>query len=130
MRTLDRYMTRHPHSIRVDEKLQTAAKLMSSLGVRHLPVLNAGELVGILSERDIRLATSASMGHLKVSDVCIDEPYAVDVDTSLFIVANTMAEKRIGSAVVLENGKVAGIFTATDACRALSEVLMPLPGSA
>ena len=38
--TLERYMTRHPHSIRIDEKLTTAAQLMTKLGVRHLPVLD------------------------------------------------------------------------------------------
>jgi hypothetical protein len=36
-----------------------------------------------------------------------------------------MAEKKLGSAIVLEDGKVAGIFTAVDACRALAEVLGP-----
>ena len=128
--TLDRYMTRHPHSIRFDEKLETAAKLMAKLGVRHLPVLEAGKLVGVLSERDVRLATSANIGRVHVSEVCIDEPYTVDVDTSLFVVATSMAEKRIGSAIVLENGKVIGIFTTTDACRALADAMAPRPGSA
>ena len=121
--TLERYMTRHPHSIRYDEKLDAAFQLMTTLGVRHLPVLDAGKLMGILSERDVRLANSANIGRLKVSDVCIDEPYAVDVDTSLFIVAATMAEKKIGSAVILEEGRLVGIFTATDACRALADTL-------
>jgi acetoin utilization protein AcuB len=38
-------------------------------------------------------------------------------------VARTMAEKRIGSAIVAKNGKLVGIFTVTDACRALAQVL-------
>ena len=128
--TLDRYMTRHPHSIRVDENIVTAQRLMSSLGVRHLPVLDGGTLVGILSDRDLKLAQSPGPRPLKVSDICVDEPYAIDIDTSISIVAAEMAEKRIGSAIVLENGRIAGIFTATDACRALADVLAPAPGSA
>lgn len=122
--TLERYMTRHPHSIRIDEKLATAAKLMSSLGVRHLPVLDAGELVGVISDRDLKRVSEGAAD--RVSDVCIDDPYAVDIDTSLFIVAMTMAEKKIGSVIVLEQGRLAGIFTAVDACRALADTLAPV----
>ena len=122
--TLERYMTRHPHSIRLDEKVATAHKLMVLLGVRHLPVLDGGRLVGVLSERDLKFA-SADGRALAVSDVCIDEPYAVDVDTSVYVVATAMADKKIGSTIVLEDGKLAGIFTAVDACRALADALAP-----
>lgn len=120
--TLDRYMTRHPHSIRVDENLENAAALMSNLGVHHLPVVEGGRLVGVLSDRDVRVADAAKK---RVRDLYIDEPYAVDVDTSLFVVAAMVAQKHIGSTVVLEDGKLAGIFTATDACRALADALGP-----
>jgi acetoin utilization protein AcuB len=125
--TLERYMTRHPHTIRIDEKLDTAQKLMSSLGVRHLPVLEAGKLVGVVSDRDMKGAGKSADARksVLVSDVFIEEPFSVDIDTSLFVVAQTMAEKKLGSAIVLEEGKVAGIFTAVDACRALADVLGP-----
>ena len=125
--TLERYMTRHPHTIRIDEKLDTARKLMTSLGVRHLPVLEAGKLVGVVSDRDLKSASTSETASKKklVSDVFIEEPFSIDIDTSLFVVARTMADKKIGSAIVLEDGKVAGIFTAVDACRALAEVLGP-----
>ena len=123
--TLERYMTRHPHTIRYDEKLSTAAALMASLNVRHLPVLEGGELRGVMSDRDLRLAKGRDLSTIKVMDVCVDEPYAIDVDTSLFLVAQHMAERHIGSALVLEEGKVVGIFTATDACRALADALRP-----
>lgn len=121
--SLERYMTRHPHSIRFDEKIKTAADLMEKLHVRHLPVLNGGNLVGVLSDRDVRLVNTTGAKDVRVDDVCVDEPYSVDVDTSLWIVADTMAKKKIGSTLVLEGGKVVGIFTATDACRALAEML-------
>jgi acetoin utilization protein AcuB len=121
--TLERYMTRHPHSIRVDETIATAEQLMRSHHVRHLPVLDGGDLVGVLSERDVRLAATLPVRALKVSDVYVEEPYAVDIDTSVVQVASTMAKKKLGSTIILENGKLAGIFTATDACRALADVL-------
>lgn len=49
--------------------------------------------------------------------------YAVDPNTSLDVVAEALAEHKYGSAVVLQNGKVVGIFTTNDACRALAELL-------
>ena len=121
--TLDRYMTRHPHSIRVDDTLATAKKMMAHLQVRHLPVLEAGNVIGVVSERDVAFAERAGAGAKKVSDACVEEAYAVDIDTSLFVVATAMAEKKIGSAIILEDGKLAGIFTTVDACRALADSL-------
>jgi acetoin utilization protein AcuB len=49
--------------------------------------------------------------------------YAVQPDTTLDVVAEALAEHKYGSAVVLDNEKVVGIFTTNDACRALAELL-------
>ena len=49
--------------------------------------------------------------------------YAVGPDAPLDEVAGEMAGHKYGSAVVLQNGKVVGIFTTVDACRALQELL-------
>lgn len=118
------FMTRHPHSIRVDETVHHAQKMMEKLSVRHLPVLSAGEIVGVVSDRDLRLVRGDA--HVvKVEDVCVDEPVTVDVDTSVFVVAGIMAERRVGSVLVTEDGKLAGIFTTTDACRTLAAALAP-----
>jgi acetoin utilization protein AcuB len=53
----------------------------------------------------------------------IDDPYQVAPETPINEVANTMAKERLGSAVVVKNGRVVGIFTTVDACRCLAEVL-------
>ena len=121
---LKNVMTRHPHSIRLDESVATARKLMATLNVRHLPVLKAGELVGVISDRDLRLVKSEASG-VSVEDLCVDDPIVVDSSTSVFVVASVMAERRIGSVLVTEGGKLAGIFTTTDACRVLAALLHP-----
>ncbi len=51
------------------------------------------------------------------------ESYVVDAQTPLDEVLDHMASHRIGSALVTSNGELAGIFTATDACRAFAEFL-------
>jgi acetoin utilization protein AcuB len=122
--TVEHFMTRHPHSIRAGESLATAEELMARFDCHHLPVLEGGQLVGILSDRDIRLVKKADHGvdlkKVTVESACVEDPHQVDIDTSVTTAAEVMAEKRIHSLLVMEQGKLAGIFTATDACRALA----------
>lgn len=54
--------------------------------------------------------------------MCANLPYVAHPDAPLNEVASDMATQKLGSAIILEDGKLVGIFTATDACRALSEI--------
>ncbi len=117
-------MTTHPHSIRLDATVHTARAQMATLDVRHLPVLAAGVLRGVVSDRDLKLVRGE--GHdVSIEDICVDDPIAVDVDTSLFVVASLMADTRVGSVLVTDEGKLIGIFTTTDACRVLASMIDP-----
>lgn len=53
----------------------------------------------------------------------VEKPCAVPASTPVSKVARVMAENRIGSAIVTKHGKLVGIFTVTDACRALAEII-------
>lgn len=124
--TIQKYMTTAPHSIGDDQPLAKAAGIMKKHNIRHLPVLRAGKLLGILTDRDIRLIESlvgVDATTLAVAEVMTEEPYAVDPNTPLDEVTGEMAHKKYGSAVVVQNHKVVGIFTTVDACEALSELL-------
>lgn len=126
-RTIAEVMTRMPHSVGQDQPVKAAQQLMHRHGVRHLPVKYAGELAGVVSERDIELAMRIeveSSATLKVSDVMTADMYAVPISEDVAVVAKAMAEKRIGCALVTDKGNhLAGIFTSVDACRVLAEVL-------
>lgn len=123
------YMTRNIHSVRHDADLATARSLMLDHKVRHLPVLEAGKLVGVLSERDLHLARAILGGKsaaTPVEDVCAPVVYAVSSETLISEVAAEMAKERYGSAVIVDdNERVLGIFTTTDACLALSAAFEP-----
>lgn len=114
-----------PHTIGQNMSIKKALDMMRVNHIRHLPVENAGTLVGLLSDRDIKLATAFSDGaELTVEDVMVTEPYTVVPQASVDEVVLHMAEHRFGCAIVKqENGKVVGIFTATDGLRVLGEVL-------
>jgi acetoin utilization protein AcuB len=122
------YMTPFPYSIDVDAPLAEAHAFLRERHIRHLPVTERGELVGVLTDRDIKLALGPDLGspperELSVRDIFQPEPYVVDAGAPLLTVAATMAERHLGSALVTRGDKLVGIFTTTDACRALARVL-------
>lgn len=123
--SIQKYMTAIPHTIGKDIALKKAYELMKKEGFRHLPVQDGGALVGIISDRDIKLACSFGDGNtLTVEDVMSPDPYTVKPEDSLDHVVTEMAEHKYGCAIVQQgNGKVVGIFTATDGLRVFGEVL-------
>ena len=121
-------MTPFPHSIDIDASIIEARKFMMSHHIRHLPVTDNGSLVGILTDRDIKLILGPdfdypSQQELSVRDVYIDTPYIVSLDEPLTNVLANMVEKHIGSVLVTRKGKLAGVFTSTDVCRSFFEFI-------
>ena len=126
------FMTPFPYSIDIDAPLAGAHKLMREHKFRHLPVTRGEAIVGVLTDRDIKLVLGPDFGNpeereLRVRDAYIDKPCVVPAATPLATVARAMAEHHIGSAIITKNDKLVGIFTVTDACRALAEVLAAHP---
>jgi acetoin utilization protein AcuB len=92
--------------------------------IRHIPVQQEGRVVGIVSQRDLyhvvdRLLPNTDKTRIRARDIMVDEPYIVAFDTPLNEVAFEMAQRRIGSAIILRHEKLAGILSATDICRDL-----------
>jgi acetoin utilization protein AcuB len=120
------YMSRTPHSIGSDQPLSLARDMMRKHRIRHLPVLRGGELVGIVTERDVAwLALLHEEGRERtlVEDAMTPFPYVTAPETPLREVALTMSAGKFGATIVAERNKVVGVFTTTDAMRALAEAL-------
>ena len=122
------FMTPFPYSIDVDAPLAEAHAFLRERHIRHLPVTRNGVLAGILTDRDIKLALGPDLDspperELSVRDVFQPDSYVVEAGAPLDDVAATLAERHIGSALVTRGGKLVGIFTTSDACRALAKVL-------
>jgi CBS domain-containing protein len=85
-------------------------------------------LTSVVSDRDIKLVLGPDFAYpnsrdLKVRDAMVKDCYIVDLATPLAAVLRHMAAQRIGSAVVTRRGKLAGVFTVNDACRAFADYL-------
>jgi acetoin utilization protein AcuB len=120
------YMSTSPHSIGLQQTLQHAHEEMRAHGLRHLPVLHGGTLVGLVSERDLHVIESlkdVDPTRVTVEDAMSSAVYAVSPDAPLDEVVATMAEKKYGCAVIMQNHHVVGMLTTVDVCRALSELL-------
>jgi acetoin utilization protein AcuB len=123
MRTIAEMMTPEPCCISAASTIREAHRLMAAQALRHLPVLESGKLVGLVSERDL-LRLEAAFDVDQKRDpvrVAMSSPaYWVLPETPLSVVAGQMRDRCIGSAVVVSGGQVIGIFTTSDALEALA----------
>jgi acetoin utilization protein AcuB len=128
------YMTRAPYTIGVEQSLAVARRLMSENHIRHLPVLHGGDLVGMLSDREVEsFEALPGSSRLTVEEAMVPDVYVTSDDAPLAAVAEEMARRHVGSAIVVagaESTKVLGVFTAVDALRALADALRSPPANA
>jgi acetoin utilization protein AcuB len=123
---IDQFMTRSPHTIGQDQTLAVAHKMMHENSIRHLPVLDGGALKGIISQRDLEFIESledVDPNEVEVSEAMTQDTYTVNANADLAAVAAEMANHKYGSAVVLQDSRVVGVFTTVDALRVLAKVL-------
>ena len=123
---VDDFMTRSVHTIGAQSPLTEAHRIMNEHAIRHLPVLEGGKLMGVVSMRDLHLIETlkgVDPKEVAVEEAMAQEAYTVPPGTPLLEVARTMAMHKYGSAVIARDGKVEGIFTTIDALKALEEVL-------
>ena len=124
--TVQDFMTRAVHTIGAKSPLAEAHRVMNEHAIRHLPVLEGGRLAGLLSQRDLHLLETlkdVDPQEVLVEEAMSQNAYTVPPDASLADVAREMALHKYGSALILQGTQVLGIFTTTDALRALDTVL-------
>jgi acetoin utilization protein AcuB len=133
-------MTKDPFTIEPEAPLGTAMDVMRTKQLRHLPVVDdAGQLVGIITDRDLRQAAFApavgeylsvsGQRHLRRLGETLDNVRVKDVMTWVVVTTHPeaplahaaliMSERRVGSLPVVEHGRVVGMLTERDLLRAL-----------
>lgn len=124
------FMTKDLVTVRESDDIALAESLLRLGGIRHLPVVRGGKLVGILTQRDIlRSGSSGKTGarELPVSDVMTREPTTIRPAMGLAIAARLMLERKFGCLPVCEDdGTLVGIVTEADFVRFAADVVRDL----
>jgi CBS domain-containing protein len=108
-------MSPEVHTIGPDEPVAAAWKEMRRHRIRHLAVAEDGQLVGVLSERDLGGGKEPpAQRNRRVRDIMTTRPVSVAPATTLRQAANRMRGRTIGSLLVVDEGKLVGVVTTTD----------------
>lgn len=120
--TVGQYMTAEPATADVGLLLADAEQRMNLDNIRHLVVVRDGRVVGMLSNRDVAVALSipgAARKTLTIGDAMTEQPFVCGPMASISEVAHQMEQHRWGAAIIAEGDELVGVFTTTDALRAL-----------
>ncbi len=114
------WMTANPVTASPGEKLSSVEAKMRDGGFRTIPVLKDGQLVGIITDRDIRQHVGY-LDHTEVDKAMSETLITVTPSTSIREAARLLRERKIGGLPVVEDGSLVGIVTTTDVLEAFTE---------
>lgn len=126
-------MTKNVHTVNVSDDLHEAIEIVKKNHIRHLPVLEGKEVVGIISRTDINRLTFSSLFDnqegadeailemLSIPQVMTQKPRTVDASLSIREVAEILATEEYHALPVIENGELVGIVTTTDVIKYMLE---------
>lgn len=127
-----RRMTRDPKTVSPDDPLSKAAGILREHRFHHLPVVEGGRLVGILSDTDLRNASLAATpreggegqpGDRPVREVMRTEVWSVTPDDSVEDALLILTREKFGALPVLEGDRLVGIITRADLLNAFVDIL-------
>ena len=119
-------------TVSAGDTLSTVEDIMTLGGVRHMPVVRAGTLVGVVSERDLLRASLSNLTGfgqeerraflqvVEITRVMSAPPIVISPDAEIEDAARLLAEQRIGCLPVIEEGKLVGLVTETDVLRCIA----------
>lgn len=123
---LHEIMTPRVISVAPDESASAAWTRMRRRRIRHLVVMEAGRLAGVVSERDLGGRAGASMRRGRtVRSLMTRTVVSANPETTVREAADLMRERLIGSLPVMEGNRLVGLVTATDVFDAVAEELAP-----
>src|SRR3989304_7061173 len=115
-------MSRDPVTVTAEDLLIQARLRMHRGGFRRLPVVSDGQLVGIITDRDMREHTGY-LDRTEVKAAMSKKPITVTPATTLETAAQILLKRKIGGLPVVENGRLVGMITMSDVLQAFLDVM-------
>ena len=123
-------MSRKVVTIPPNTSILRAIEIMRDKSIRHLPVVEEGELVGLVTEGDLRQASLLSLvDKVSIDDVMIKKPVTISPEASIEEAARLVYRHRIGGLPVVVGRKLVGILTIVDILAAFIQLLGILKSS-
>jgi CBS domain-containing protein len=131
--TVKHLMAQNPATLGRNETLDLAESIMNLGRIRHMPVVDDGKIVGIVSQRDLfrsalitalgfgRRTTSALIKTITIKEVMTEHVITISPEATVKEAARVMIEKKIGCLPVVEDHKLIGLLTETDILRYVVE---------
>lgn len=128
-------MARNLITAQSDDTIEAAFELMKKHSIHHLPVLEGDELVGIVTDRDIRLALIPWKStksekvfyyfteELKIKEIMTPDPITISPESDMEEAARLMRHYKIGGLPVVERGELVGIVTQNDILEVFIEIM-------
>jgi len=118
-------MTPNPMTVTPQASIADAWELMRELEIRHVPVVEDGALVGMLSDRDLARLDIARMLAMPIVNVMSSDVIAIEPETELSEVVELLLEHKVGALPVIRSDtrKVVGIVSYIDVLRAVQDRL-------
>jgi len=126
------WMSKDVISVDVSDSMQDAARLIRGHKIKHLPVIENGKLVGIVTDTDLKRASASDVttleihellfliSEIKISDIMTKDPITIPLDYTIDEAAQMLLEHKLsGAPVVDDEGQIAGVITQTDIFRVL-----------
>lgn len=134
MLTVKDLMTKQPDTVGLDTCLREVLAKMNLDGCRHLPVVEDGKLLGIVTDRDIRLAINSPfisededidradiLERLDAQSCMTPDPMTVTPETPAHEAADLLSLHKFGGLPVIDAGSLVGIVTTVDFLRHVAE---------
>ncbi|HSB69615.1 MAG TPA: CBS and ACT domain-containing protein [Candidatus Methylomirabilis sp.] len=132
---VEKRMKPNPISVSPGDSFRRAMTLIRQRGIRHLPVVEGGQLVGIVTDRDLRQASPSPATSLEihelhyllekitVREIMTTKVHTVTPETPIEEAARLMLQHKIGGLPVLRSGMLVGILTETDILTAFVDLM-------
>lgn len=129
------WMSPNPHTLTCESTLGDAVAVMARHQIRHVPILDDGRVVGMISDRDVKMALGPDAVHLRLDEIdprqaegplnwfMSDGAYTVRSDASMAEAAALLLDRRIGAVPVLDGERLVGVLSVVDVLRAVLPLL-------